>query len=81
VPIEHTLVRITGVGLIRKTTESAAGERTLRLPSFALTMLRRRELASGGRGPVFPDSVGGWRDRPTRAGTSGTPAAPPSSRG
>jgi integrase len=25
-------------------------------------MLRRRKLAVGGRGPVFPDSAGGWRD-------------------
>lgn len=25
-------------------------------------MLRRRKLATGGRGPVFPDSAGGWRD-------------------
>jgi integrase len=24
-------------------------------------MIRRRKLASGGRGPVFPDSAGGWR--------------------
>jgi hypothetical protein len=28
---------------------------------LALAMLRRRKLASGGRGPVFPDSAGGWR--------------------
>jgi hypothetical protein len=25
-------------------------------------MLRRRKLASGKPGPVFPDSIGGWRD-------------------
>lgn len=25
-------------------------------------MLRRRKIASGGKGPVFPDSAGGWRD-------------------
>jgi integrase len=25
-------------------------------------MLNRRRLTSGGRGPIFPDSVGGWRD-------------------
>jgi len=48
--------------LIRKGTKSSAGERTLPLPAFALAMLRRRKLASGGRGPVFPDSAGGWRD-------------------
>lgn len=62
VDIDYTLIRIKGVGLIRKSTKSRAGERTLRLPSFALGMLRRRKLVSGGRGPVFPDSVGGWRD-------------------
>ena len=62
VVIEHTIVRIKGVGLVRKGTKSRAGERTLRLPSFALTMLRRRKLAAGGRGPVFPDFAGGWRD-------------------
>jgi len=62
VAIEHTIIRITGVGLIRKGTKSSAGERTLPLPAFALAMLRRRKLASGGRGPVFPDSAGGWRD-------------------
>lgn len=31
-------------------------------PATALTMLRRRKLAAGGRGPVFPGSRGGWRD-------------------
>ena len=62
VQIDYTLIRIKGVGLIRKGTKSSAGERTLRLPGFALTMLRRRKLASGGRGPVFPDTEGGWRD-------------------
>jgi integrase len=60
--IDYTLIRIKGVGLIRKSTKSSAGERTLRLPGFAWTMLRRRKLASGGRGPVFPDTEGGWRD-------------------
>jgi integrase len=62
VAIEHTIVRITGVGLLRKGTKSSAGVRTLRLPAFAVAMLRRRKLISGGRGPVFPDSQGGWRD-------------------
>ena len=62
VEISYTLIRIKGVGLLRKSTKTSAGERTLRLPEFAVAMLRRRELASGGRGPLFPDSVGGWRD-------------------
>lgn len=63
VAIVHTLARIDGVGLIRKSTKSSAGERTLDLPGFVLSMLRRRKLASGGGcGPIFPDSIGGWRD-------------------
>jgi integrase len=62
VRIEHTLIRLTGVGLLRKDTKSAAGARTLRLPIFALTMLHRRRVAGRSHGPVFPDSRGGWRD-------------------
>ena len=62
VTIDHTVIRLKGVGLLRKGTKSTAGERTLRLPAFAVSMLRRRKLAAGGRGPVFPDSLGGWRD-------------------
>jgi integrase len=31
------------------------------LPAFAVSMLRRRKIASKG-GPVFPDSAGAWRD-------------------
>ena len=62
VMIDYTLIRVRGVGLIRKSTKSRAGERTLHLPAFALAMLRRRKLASGGNGPIFPDSAGGWRD-------------------
>jgi integrase len=62
VAIDHTLIRVKGVGLLRKSTKSEAGERTLRLPDYVLGMLRRRKLAVGGRGPLFPDSAGGWRD-------------------
>ena len=50
------------MGLLRKGTKSSSGVRTLRLPAFAVAMLRRRKLASGGRAPAFPDSAGGWRD-------------------
>lgn len=63
VTIDHTVLRLQGVGLLRKGTKSSAGERTLRLPGFALAVLRRRKLAAGRRGPpVLPDSRGGWRD-------------------
>jgi integrase len=60
--IEFTTIRVKGVGLIRKGTKTSAGERTLTLPAFVVSMLRRRRMAAGGAGPVFPDSLGGWRD-------------------
>jgi integrase len=62
VRIDYTVIRIKGAGLLRKSTKSLTGARTLPLPQFAIDMLRRRELLSGGRGPVFPDALGGWRD-------------------
>jgi integrase len=61
-PAPVDLAPVNGVGLIRKSTKSSAGERTLDLPGFVVSMLRRRKLAYGGGGPVFPDSRGGWRD-------------------
>lgn len=69
VVIEHTIIRVKGQGLVRKTTKSLAGERTLRLPGFAMGMLRRRQQDSVGRGPVFPDGRGGWRDPSNASGS------------
>jgi integrase len=48
VHIDHTVIRIKGIGLIRKSTKSLAGARTLPLPAFAVDMLRRRQCASRG---------------------------------
>ena len=62
VAIDWTVIRIKGVGLVRKATKTSAGERTLVVPGYGRSILRRRFLAAGGRGPVFPDSLGGWRD-------------------
>lgn len=59
VSIDHTIVRVKGRGLLRTRTKSAAGERTLLLPSWATDMLIRRGDERGWRGPVFP--VPGWR--------------------
>jgi integrase len=59
------LVRRTGVGLLRlpSTKTGHSGERLIPLPSWAMTMLKRRRLAiASGVQPVFPDSLGGWRD-------------------
>ncbi|MDQ1677771.1 MAG: hypothetical protein QOC93_2915 [Actinomycetota bacterium] len=63
VAITSTIIRVKGVGLVRKGTKSKAGERTLMLPSWAVVMLDRR-WAEGVRldDPLFPDTEGGWRD-------------------
>jgi integrase len=58
-------VRRTGVGLLRlsSTKTGERGERLIPLPSWAMTMLKRRRIAiASGVQPVFPDSLNGWRD-------------------
>ncbi len=63
VEIDYKVMRVKGQGLQRvRRTKSDAGHRTLPLPVFAVHMLERRAAASGGTGPLFPDSRGGWRD-------------------
>lgn len=65
VDVRWRLVRRTGVGLLRlpSTKTGRSGERLVPVPSWAVTMLKRRRLASGpGVEPAFPDSLGGWRD-------------------
>jgi integrase len=65
VDIAWHLVRATGVGLLRlpATKSGPKGERVLPLPGWAVTMLKRRRLLIGADvEPVFPDSLGGWRD-------------------
>lgn len=61
VTIDWQIIRVTGAGLRRVSTKTTFGERTLRLPMWAVSMLRRRRLLLGG-GPVFPSARGGWRD-------------------
>ncbi|MGH3755438.1 MAG: tyrosine-type recombinase/integrase [Pseudonocardiaceae bacterium] len=59
------LVRRRGAGLLRlaSTKTGHSGERLIPLPSWAMTMLTKRRLAiTPGVQPVFPDSLGGWRD-------------------
>lgn len=62
VTVDHTVIRVKGRGLVRKSTKTAAGERVLPLPSWAVEMLRRRHHLVQVAGPVFPDSLGGFRD-------------------
>jgi integrase len=63
VEVTHTVIRLTGKGLLRKRTKTRAGERLLQLPSFAVGMLRQRFMAGVQLDqPVFPDTRGGLRD-------------------
>jgi integrase len=63
VEIDHKIIRVTGKGLLRvPRPKSEAGHRTLPLPLFAVRMLTRRMELCGAEGPLFPDSLGGWRD-------------------
>ncbi|MEV0794908.1 helix-turn-helix domain-containing protein [Kribbella sp. NPDC050459] len=49
VEITHTIARIPGEGLLRKTTKSRAGERVLSLPRWATSTLRARHAAGARR--------------------------------
>ncbi|MFD3400092.1 tyrosine-type recombinase/integrase [Kribbella sp. NPDC058693] len=63
VEITHTIARLPGEGLIRKTTKSRTGERVLSLPTWAATSLRARHAVDiRPATPVFPDTIGGFRD-------------------
>jgi integrase len=63
VAVDYTVIRVKEVGLVRKSTKTEAGERTLPLPRWALDMLKRRRASTHyPNGPVFPSSVGGLRD-------------------
>jgi integrase len=63
--ITGKVVRAAGKGLLRiDETKTAAGRRTLPLPSFAVTVLKaRRELPYlGQQTMIFPSTAGTWRD-------------------
>jgi integrase len=63
VDVTHTIVRVKGEGLLRKTTKSEAGQRKLGLPNWLVATLRAR-FADGVRidEPIFTDALGGFRD-------------------
>ena len=63
VAVDHNVIRVKGKGLIRKSTKTEYGERTLPLPTWAIEMLQRRwDDAETADEPVFLDSLGGLRD-------------------
>jgi integrase len=62
VKIEGTVIRERGVGLyVQPHTKSAAGMRTIRLPDWAVEILRKRAKDAIGEW-VFPSTVGTLRD-------------------
>ncbi len=64
VAVQRTIVRVKGKGLIAKRVKSRASERWLLLPPWCVELLRARRVRLGAfEGPVFADSLGGWRDR------------------
>lgn len=65
VTVTGKLVRASGKGLVRvDEAKTAAGERTLPLPPFAVDMLtnRRKVEYYGEQTMIFPSTAGTWRD-------------------
>jgi integrase len=64
IEVEATVVRIKSKGLLRKSTKTTAGHRTLRLPKWGVEMLQERAAAITATGgtPVFPSPLGNMRD-------------------
>lgn len=64
VNIERTVIRLRGRGLVASRPKTASSARVLVLPTWCRRMLIARRLRAGAaEGPIFPDSVGGYRDR------------------
>ena len=64
VAVRRTIIRVQGKGLIASRVKSKASECGPIMPSWCVEMLGERRVRHGGfEGPVFPDSLGGWRDR------------------
>lgn len=62
--VERTIIRVKGKGLVASRPKTHASQRVLVLPGWCLTMLEARRARLGvADGPVFADSLGGYRDR------------------
>jgi integrase len=61
--VRRTIVRVGGHGMFAKPPKTAAGERLIQLPVWLVGLLHRRRKPAGRDTPVFPDSLGGFRDR------------------
>lgn len=63
VHIRSTLIRIPGQGLVTKSPKTRSGVRVLRISPWLVTLLHERRPRADMVGPVFPNSVGGYRER------------------
>lgn len=64
VSIERTVIRLRGRGLVASRLKTTSSARVLVLPGWCRRMLIARRLRLGAsEGPVFPDRLGGYRDR------------------
>ena len=62
--VQRTIVRMAGVGLVARTPKTRAGVRVLGLPGWLVDLLRARQVsARSAEEPLFPDALGGYRDR------------------
>lgn len=62
--VERTIIRVKGKGLVASRPRTHSSQRVLVLPGWCLTMLQARRARLGvAEGPVFADSLGGYRGR------------------
>ncbi len=61
--VERTVIRVRGQGLRAKELKTRSSARVLMLPDWCVRLLESRREQSEGKGPVFPDARGGFRDR------------------
>ncbi len=62
--VRRTIVRVAGVGLVARKPKTRSEVRVLGLPGWLVVLLGgRRDALDVVAGPIFPDAVGGYRDR------------------
>jgi integrase len=62
--VQRTIVRVARVGLVARKPKTRAGVRVLGLPGWLVDLLRARQASARSvEEPLFPDALGGYRDR------------------
>ena len=61
--VRRTVIRVPGQGMFAKKPKSRSGERVLSMPAWLVSLLRERRAAAPDALLLFPDAVGGYRDR------------------